>query len=245
MAKRGIPVLKKPGGNFCPGCGHNIFHRLICEVIEELGYENNQMMCFAIGCACNHAAVFNGEYTMGPHGRPASVATGVKRTNREMLVTTYQGDGDAYVIGLQDTFNAAYRNERITQFVVNNPCFAMTGGQMGWTTLPGQKTATSQTGRDTDTTGDPLKFPELVRNDFGAAYAARGAVHNPKEIRKTKGYIRQALEAQIAGEGYSVVEVVSICPTNWHMSVDQSIAFLENEVLGAFELGEIVKRRGE
>lgn len=239
-----MPVLKTAGSKFCPGCGHNIFNRLIAEVIEELGYENNSIMCLAIGCASNHNGDYNGCSTNGPHGRPAAVATGIKRTNPEILTVTYQGDGDAYVIGLQETFNAAYRNENITQFVINNSVFAMTGGQMGWTSLPGQVTVTSKQGRDCATTGYPLRMPELIANEFQPAYVARGAVHTPAEINKTKKYIRQALEAQLNGEGYSIVEVLSICPTNWYMSEDEAVNYLETKMVEQFPLGVIKERKG-
>lgn len=237
-----MPALKTAGSKFCAGCGHNIFNRLIAEVIEELGYVDQSYMCMAIGCTSNHNSDYLGCCINGPHGRPAAVATGIKRTNPEILTFTYQGDGDAYVIGLQETFNAAYRCENITQFVLNNSVFAMTGGQMGWTSLPGQVTITSRNGRDCSTTGYPLKMPELIVNSFKPAFVARGALFSPAEITKTKKYIRQALTAQLNGEGYSLVEVLSICPTNWYMTEQESVEYLKEKMVPVFPLG-ILKDR--
>jgi 2-oxoglutarate ferredoxin oxidoreductase subunit beta len=160
-------------------------------------------------------------------------------------VFSYQGDGDAYTIGIAETLNAAYRNEKICVFVVNNGNFGMTGGQMAWTTLEGQKTATSPMGRNCDLTGYPIKVPELIANSFNVAYVARGAVTTPKEINKLKSYIRNAFEAQMNGEGYSLIEVMSTCPTNWGLDPIEANKRLVEVVIPYYELGELKKRGGE
>ena len=178
------------------------------------------------------------------HGRAAAVAQGMKKVRPDNFVFTYQGDGDAYNIGLAETLNAAYRNENICVFTINNSNFGMTGGQMSWTTMPGQKTATSPKGRDCDLTGIPLTVPELNAYSFTPAYVARGAVTTPAEINKLKGYIKNAFEAQLNHEGYSMVEVMCSCPTNWGMDAVAAKQRLIDEVIPYYQLGEI-KKRGE
>ena len=179
-----------------------------------------------------------------PHGRAAAVATGMRRAEPDKFIFTYQGDGDAYNIGLAETLNAAYRNENICVFTVNNSNFGMTGGQMSWTTMPGQVTATSPNGRDTNLTGMPIKIPELIAYSFQPAYVARGAVGTPADINRLKGYIRNAFEAQLNHEGYSMVEVMCSCPTNWGMDAVKAKQHLLDDVLKYYQLGEI-KKRGE
>ena len=180
-----------------------------------------------------------------PHGRAAAVATGMKRALPDVTVFTYQGDGDAYTIGIAETLNAAYRNENICAFVVNNCNFGMTGGQLSWTTMPGQVTTTSSHGRDTVHTGMPIKIPEMIASSFQTAYVARGTVINAKEINRLKGYIKNAIQAQIAGEGHSLVEVLSPCPTNWHMSAMDAMDHIERNILPYYTLGEFQKREGK
>ena len=166
----------------------------------------------------------------------------MKVARPDLLSIAYQGDGDAYVIGLAETLNAAYRSEPITVFVINNNNFAMTGGQMSWTTMPGQVTTTSAHGRDTDLTGMPIRVPEIAASFSDVAYVARGSVHSAKEINRLKGYVRNAIEAQLSGEGYALVEVLCQCPTNWGMSVEKSIQWMEKEVVPYYELGELKGR---
>lgn len=229
----------------CPGCGHGIVIRLIQEVIEELGQENNQIGILGVGCICTGAPALKIDRFQAAHGRAAATAEGVKRVRPEVLVFTYQGDGDAYTIGIAESLNAAYRNENITQIVINNTNFGMTGGQMSWTTLPGQLTETTKYGRDCELTGLPFHFPEMVATSkgFHVAYAARGAVVDAVSINKTKKMIKNALEAQLNGEGYSVVEILSACPTNWHMTPQQCNERIKAAVEEEYPIGEF-KTRG-
>ena len=242
---RTTPVMVSIHNTFCPGCGHGILNRLIAEVIEENGYEKKTILTLGVGCSCNMNFSWNGDKIQCAHGRGASTATGVKVARPDLLSVAYQGDGDAYVIGLAETLNAAYRNEPITVFVVNNNNFAMTGGQMSWTTMPGQVTTTSVDGRNTEETGLPIKVPEIVAGFPNVAYVARGSVHSAKEINRLRGYVKNAIEAQLNGEGYSLVEVLCQCPTNWGMNVQQSVEWMEKEVVPYYNLGELKERKGE
>ncbi len=234
-------IIDKPM-NFCPGCGHGIIIRLICEVLEELGQDNNVIFPIGVGCSSNLGGGLVADRFHCSHGRAAAVASGMKAVSPENIIVSYQGDGDAYSIGIAETINAAYRNENITVVTVNNTNFGMTGGQMSWTTMPKQKTTTSQLGRDCDKTGYPMKFPELVASQFNIAYAARGSVHSPASINKTKSYIKKAIESQMNNEGYSVVEVMSPCPVNWNMTPVEAMDRIKNELIDYFELGEFKQR---
>ncbi len=239
------PAVIKGPYSFCAGCSHGTFYRLIQECVEELGYAKRQILVMGVGCNCNLA--FSKTDTVdkfqSAHGRAAASATGIKRMRPDLLVMTYQGDGDCGVIGLGETLNAAYRNEKITVFTVNNLNFGMTGGQMSWTTLPGQKTATSVKGRDCDTTGYPIHLPEMIAGQLHPAYVARCAVYDAKTVAQAKRYIRNALEAQISGEGYSMVELLGVCPTNWGLSPLKAAERLKTEALAEYPLGEF-KTRG-
>lgn len=245
MAEKRIPEVVNIPHGFCSGCGHGIINRLIGEVIEETGFQKKTIMTLGVGCSCNMNDNWRVDVIQTAHGRAAACATGVKIAKPELLSIAYQGDGDAYVIGLAETLNAAYRNTPITVFTVNNNNFAMTGGQMSWTTMPGQKTATSPAGRDPYTTGFPIKVPEIISDFQNVAYVARGSVHNAKEINNLKKYIKNAIEAQINGEGYSMVEILAPCPTNWGLSVEKSIEWMEKEVLPYFNLGVLKERKGK
>ena len=229
---------------FCAGCGHGIVTRLIAEVLEELDQTENFIFTLGVGCSCNIHHFFKGDKLQCAHGRAAAMATGMKRVSPDTIIMTYQGDGDASAIGIAETLNAAYRNEKITAFVINNALFGMTGGQMSWTTLPGMKTKTSVTGRDCSVTGEPMKLVELISSQFKVAYAARGSVHTAKDINKTKKYIKNALEAQLAGEGYSIVEFLSPCPTNLGIPPFDSLEWVKNKMLPYFPTGEFTPRRG-
>lgn len=239
---RKIPELTARPTTFCPGCGHGILTRLLGECLTELGQDKNVITAIGVGCSCIFDTAYQGDMLQAPHGRGGAVATGIKRARPDVTVVAYQGDGDAYTIGLAETLNAAYRNENISVFVVNNCNFGMTGGQMSWTTMPGQVTATSVKGRDCAHTGIPIKVPEMIASSFEAAYVARGTVTDAKHIRQLKGYIKHALETQIRGEGYSLVEIVSPCPTNWHMSALEAIDHIEKNVLPYYTLGEFRKK---
>ncbi len=212
--------------------------------LEEYGLDKKVIAAIGVGCSCHLKSGINIDLVQSPHGRAAAVATGIRRAEPDMFVFTYQGDGDAYNIGIAETLNAAYRNENICVFTINNGNFGMTGGQMSWTTMPGQVTATSPVGRDTELTGIPIKVPELIAYSFRPAYVARGAVTTPAEINRLKGYIKNAFEAQLNHEGYSMIEVMCSCPTNWHMDPISAKQRLIDEVIPYYQLGEI-KKRGE
>lgn len=245
MAKeRRVPDIIDRPMSFCPGCGHGIVIRLICECLEEIGEAGNVIFPIGVGCSSNLGGGLKVDRLHCPHGRASAVATGMKRVSPENMIVAYQGDGDAYAIGLAETFNAAYRNEKFTCVTINNTNFGMTGGQMSWTTLPGQSTSTCQAGRDIGLTGAPLKFPEIVASQLQVAYVARGSVSSPAKINRLKGYLKNALEAQQAGEGYSLVEVLSPCPINWGLSPVKAMERLDKEVESYFPLGEL-RPRGE
>lgn len=229
---------------FCPGCGHGVLTRLICECLEEFKQEKNTIAAIGVGCSCHLKSAIDCDLIQSPHGRAAAVATGIRRAESDKFVFSYQGDGDAYNIGIAETLNAAYRNENICVFVVNNNNFGMTGGQMSWCTMEGQKTATSPNGRDITQTGAPIRIPEMIAYSFNPAYVARGAITTPAEINRLKGYIRNAFEAQINHEGYSLVEVMSICPTNWGMDPLTAQKHLTENILPYYQVGEF-KKRGE
>ena len=243
MAPKKIPELVNAPHVFCPGCGHGIANRVIAEVIEEVGYAQKTIMTLGVGCSCNMSDHWKCDVLQTAHGRGAACATGVKVARPDLLSIAYQGDGDAYVIGLSETLNAAYRNTPITVFVINNNNFAMTGGQMSWTTMPGQITATSPAGRDVAKTGFPIRVPEIIADFENIAYVARGSVHSVKEIHKLRRYIKNAVEAQLSGEGYSLVEILAPCPTNWGMDIEASINWMEKTVLPYYKLGELKNRR--
>ncbi len=241
VSRKTPAIIDKPT-SFCPGCGHGIVIRLIAECLEELGQESNVIFPIGVGCSSLLGGGLVADRLHCPHGRASAVATGMKRIKPEVTVIAYQGDGDAYSIGIAETLNAAYRNENITMIAINNTNFGMTGGQMSWTTMPGQKTTTSPKGRDCAVTGNPIRFPELVASQFNVAYAARGAVTSPKRVNAVKKYIKNALQAQINKEGYSTVEVLSPCPTNWGLDVMQSMKRIEEEIIPYYPLGEFKKR---
>lgn len=246
MAKsRKIPEIANNPSSFCPGCGHGIVIRLITECLDELNQDKNIIFGIGVGCSSLLGGVLKTDRLHCLHGRSSAVCTGMKRVSPNNIVVSYQGDGDAYSIGLAETTSAAYRNENFTVIVVNNTNYGMTGGQMSNTTMPGQKTTTTPLGRNCSVTGSPIKFPELVKNQFDVAYVARGAVNTPSNINKLKSYIKNALEAQLNGEGYSVVEVLSPCPTNWGMTPLQSMDRIEKEIIPYYPLGEFKTREAK
>jgi len=244
MAKaRKVPAIIDNPMSFCPGCGHGIVIRLITECLEELGQDQNLIFALGVGCSSLLGGGLVTDRLHCPHGRASAVATGMKRVQPENTIVAYQGDGDAYSIGIAETINAAYRNENFTMIAINNTNYGMTGGQMSWTTMPGQVTTTSPLGRDCEITGNPLKFPELVASQFDVAFAARGAVTTPKNVNKLKKYIKNGLEAQLNGEGYSVIEVLSPCPTNWKLSPLNSMKRIEEELIPYYPLGVFKERK--
>ena len=223
--------------HYCPGCTHGIIHRLVAEVIDELGIEGKTIGVAPVGCSVMAYNYFTVDFVQAAHGRAPAVATGVKRSDPENIVFTYQGDGDLAAIGTAETVHAAARRENITVIFVNNAIYGMTGGQMAPTTLPGQVTQTSPYGRDTSTVGFPVKVCEMLQNVDGAAYLERVAVNNVKNIRNAKKAIKKAFQNQIDGKGFSLVEVLSTCPTNWGMSPEKALTWLEDNMIPYYPLG--------
>jgi 2-oxoglutarate ferredoxin oxidoreductase subunit beta len=226
---------------YCAGCGHGVIHRIITELIDEMGLRERAIITNPVGCAIWADLYFDFDSVQPPHGRTPAAATGIKRMLPDHLVICYQGDGDMAAIGAAEMLHAANRGEKFTTIFVNNAIYGMTGGQMAPTTLIGQKAATAPRGRDPDTAGMgyPIRVSELLATLEGARYIARGAVNNPANIRKTKTYIRKALEAQMQGIGFTMVEVLSTCPTNWGMDPVKSVEWLEKDMIPVFPLGEI------
>ena len=223
--------------HYCPGCTHGIIHRLVAEVIDELGIEGKTIGVAPVGCSVMAYNYFTVDFVQAAHGRAPAVATGVKRSDPENIVFTYQGDGDLAAIGTAETVHAAARRENITVIFVNNAIYGMTGGQMAPTTLPGQVTQTSPYGRDTGTVGFPVKVCEMLQNVDGAAYLERVAVNNVKNIRNAKKAIKKAFQNQLEGKGFSLVEVLSTCPTNWGMSPEKALGWLEDNMIPYYPLG--------
>lgn len=247
MAKKMPKGVTKQMG-FCPGCGHGIIVRLIAECVEELGIEKNFIFNIGVGCSSLIEHSIDFDYCVASHGGNGAISSAQKRLLPETVILNYQGDGDCYVIGLSETLNCAYRNENVTTIAINNTNFGMTGGQMAWTSMPGQKTATSVNGRDVNKTGKPIKVPELIAysDSFDTAFVARGTLTTPAEINKTKGYIKKALMCQMENKGHSLVEILSPCPTNWHMESDPTEALdrITEELVPYYPLG-IMKEKKE
>ena len=233
------PTMVSIPNHFCPGCGHGILNRLIAEVIEEKGYEKKTILTLGVGCSCNMNGSWNGDKIQTAHGRAASTATGVKVARPDLLSIAYQGDGDAYVIGLAETLNAAYRSEPITVFVINNNNFAMTGGQMSPCTLEGAKTATTPYGRRTDLNGFPLRVANMVSLLDGTCYVTRQAVHTTAAVRKAKAAIRKAFLNARGKMGTSFVEVVATCSSGWKMSPAKSNQWMVDNMFAHYPLGDI------
>lgn len=228
--------------SFCPGCGHGIVVRLVAEVIEEMNLSQDAIGVLAVGCSCLTNRTLSIDLLQAAHGRAPASAAAIKRCRADKLVFTYQGDGDATSIGISETLYTAQRNENITQIIVNNGVYGMTGGQLSPTTLVGQKTTTSVKGRDPHFSGLPLNILELLK-EFPVSFLARGSVHDASNIAKSKKYIRTAFENQMASNGYSCVEILSPCPTNWHLSPLKSMSRIPEEVIPYYPLG-VVKKGG-
>ena len=223
--------------HYCPGCTHGIIHRLVAESLAELGVLDKTVGVASVGCSVFSYNYFNCDMIQAAHGRAPAVATGAKRANPEKVVFTYQGDGDLAAIGTAETVHAAARNENITIIFVNNAIYGMTGGQMAPTTLPNQITQTSPYGRDTTVVGYPVKVCEMLSQITGASYLERVAVNNVKNIRAAKKAIKHAFENQIAGKGFSLIEVLSTCPTNWGLSPNEAIKWLDENMETYYPLG--------
>lgn len=223
--------------HYCAGCTHGIIHRLVAEVIDELGIMDKTVGVAPVGCSILQYNYFAFDYVEASHGRAPAVATGIKRTLPDNIVFTYQGDGDLAAIGTAETVHVASRRENITTIFVNNCIYGMTGGQMAPTTLPGQVTETSPYGRDTKTAGFPVKVSEMLAALEGPVYIERVSVHNVPSVMKAKKAIKKAFEIQLAGKGFSFVEVLSNCPTNWGKSPEESMKWLEENMLPYYPLG--------
>lgn len=223
--------------HYCPGCTHGIIHRLVAEVLEELDVLGKAIGVAPVGCGVFAYEYFNCDMHEAAHGRAPAVATGIKRVLPESVVFTYQGDGDLAAIGTAEIVHAAHRGEKITTIFVNNTIYGMTGGQMAPTTLIGQKTTTSPEGRKEELVGKPIRMSELLATIDGAAFVERVSVHNVANIRKAKKAIRKAFETQIAGQGFSIVEVLSTCPTNWGLTAIEAMKWLEDNMIPYYPLG--------
>jgi 2-oxoglutarate ferredoxin oxidoreductase subunit beta len=225
--------------HYCPGCGHGVVHRLIAEVVDELGIRERVVGVAPVGCAVLAYDYFNFDVTEAAHGRPPAVATGMKRARPDLIVFTYQGDGDLAAIGTAETIHAANRGEKITVIFVNNGVYGMTGGQMAPTTLLDQWTKTTPRGRLFEEAGPPLKVCEMLAPLDGTAFIARSALDKPANILKTRQYIKHAFLNQIEGEGFSLVEVLSPCPVYWRLSPVESIRRITEVVIPQFPVGII------
>lgn len=223
--------------HYCPGCTHGIVHRLVAENIEEMGLENRAVGVAPVGCAVFAYKYFNCDMMEAAHGRAPAVATGIKRVCPEDLVFTYQGDGDLASIGTAEVVHAAARGENITVIFINNAIYGMTGGQMAPTTLVGQVTTTSPYGRNQETQGMPVNIAEMLATLDGAYYVERTSVHDVPNIIKTKKAIKKAFEYQMAGKGFSLVEVLSTCPTNWGLSPVEALNWLKENMIPQYPLG--------
>lgn len=231
-------TLTRVSTHYCPGCGHGITHRLTAEVIDELGIREKTVVVAPVGCAVLLYNYFDLDSYEAAHGRAPAIATGCKRVHPELTVFTYQGDGDLAAIGTAETVHAAARGEKITTIFVNNAIYGMTAGQMAPTTLIGQKTTTTPEGRTAERAGYPIRVCEMLATLEGAAYVARVSVSNPKNVVQAKKAIRKAFETQIRGLGYSIVEILSQCPTNWHMTPAESAKWVDEKMAAYFPLGE-------
>ncbi|MBE7059965.1 MAG: 2-oxoglutarate oxidoreductase [Ruminococcaceae bacterium] len=223
--------------HYCPGCTHGIIHRLVAEAIDDLGIQGRTIGVASVGCSVMAYNYFDVDMVQAAHGRAPAVATGVKRSDPNNIVFTYQGDGDLAAIGTAETVHSAARGENITVIFVNNAIYGMTGGQMAPTTLPGQVTQTSPYGRDVKTVGYPVKICEMLSQLDGATYLERVAVNNVKNIKNAKRAIKKAFQNQVEGKGFSLIEVVSTCPTNWGMEPTKALKWLEENMIPYYPLG--------
>jgi 2-oxoglutarate ferredoxin oxidoreductase subunit beta len=231
-------TLRSVGTHYCPGCGHGIAHRLVAEVIDELGIREQTVGVAPVGCSVFLYNYLDVDMYEAAHGRGPAIATGCKRVHPDLVVFTYQGDGDLAAIGTAETVHAAARGEKITTIFINNAIYGMTGGQMAPTSLLGQKTTTTPSGRLSERAGYPIRMSELLATLEGAAYIARVAVSSAKYVVQAKRAIKRAFETQLKGLGYSLVEVLSQCPTDWHMTPAEATKWVEEKMMTYYPLGE-------
>jgi len=244
-------VFKKPNAladvstHYCPGCTHGIIHRLVAEAIDALGIEGTTVGVAPVGCSVMAYNYFNCDMVEAAHGRAPAVATGLKRAMPDNIIFTYQGDGDLASIGMAETVHSAARNENITIIFVNNAIYGMTGGQMAPTSLPGQITQTSPYGRDTNHCGFPVRVSEMLAQLEGPEYIERVAVNNVKNIRNAKKAIEKAFRNQVEKKGFSLIEVVSTCPTNWGLTPTDALKWVDEKMLPYYPLGVYKDRSAE
>ncbi len=231
-------ALAEAHTHYCPGCTHGIAHRLIAEAIDELGIQERTILVAPVGCSVFAYHYFNVDACEAAHGRAPAMATGIKRVHPDNVVITYQGDGDLAAIGTSEIIHAAARGENITTIFINNAIYGMTGGQMAPTTLPGQKTTSTPFGRDVEIAGFPIRMSELLATLPGAAYVVRRSLHDVKEIRKAKKAILTALKVQLNGLGFSMVELLSSCPTNWGLTPEEALKWIEEAMIPYYPLGD-------
>ncbi len=225
--------------HYCPGCGHGIIHRVMCEVIDELGIREKTVAVAPVGCAVLAYDYWNFDAIEAAHGRTPALATGIKRVLPDRVVFTYQGDGDLAAIGTAEIIHAGNRGEDLSVFFVNNGVYGMTGGQMAPTTLIGQTTSTSQFTRRPDKEGYPLKILEMMALLPGVVYLERTSIHSPAEVLKTRAAIKRSFETQLAGKGFSMVEILSPCPTYWGMDPARSMERIREKVIQQYPLGVV------
>jgi 2-oxoglutarate ferredoxin oxidoreductase subunit beta len=238
-------LLTDRSTHYCPGCGHGVVHRLIAEVLGEMGLGSRTIAVAPVGCAVFVYDYIGVDFVEAPHGRAPAVATGIRRVRPDAFVLTYQGDGDLAAIGTAEIIHAAGRGELLTAVFVNNGIYGMTGGQMAPTTLLGQRSTSSPNGRDAALDGYPIPMTEMLAVMPGVAYAARGSVADAPAIGRTKQYLRRACEIQLEGRGFAIVEVISNCPVGWRMTPTESMERLRDVVAKQYRPGVIVDRTKE
>ena len=236
-------VVAERTANWCPGCGHGIVARVLAEVLESMGLEEQVIMALDVACGAMIGGGFKINTIGAAHGRPIITAAGAKRARPDAVVIAHAGDGSAYSIGMESTIHCALRNENILALVVNNAVFGMTGGQMSPESLPGQRTTSSPAGRDVAKNGSPFDVAKGL-GQFDIAYLARGSVDSPAEIMKTEKMLRKALQKQLNGEGFCLVEVLSPCPTNWNMEPVASMDYIRSTMKEYYPTGEFVDKGG-
>jgi 2-oxoglutarate ferredoxin oxidoreductase subunit beta len=231
-------ALTETHTHYCPGCTHGVAHRILAEALDELGLREKTILVAPVGCSVFAYKFFDVDACVAAHGRAPAMATGIKRVLPENIVITYQGDGDLASIGAAEILHTAARGENITTIFINNAIYGMTGGQMAPTSLPGQVTTSSPTGRDSHTSGYPLHIAELLAQVKGTAYIVRCSLHDIANIRKAKKAIITALKVQMNGHGFSLVELLSNCPTNWGMTPEASLDWIRDAMLPEYPLGD-------
>lgn len=244
IIEQGNVVYRRPDAlsdawtHYCPGCTHGIIHRLIAEAIDELGIREKTILVAPVGCSVLMYHYFNVDAVEAAHGRAPAMATGLKRTQPDKVVFTYQGDGDLAAIGTAEIIHAANRGEQITVFFVNNAVYGMTSGQMAPTTLPGMVTTSSPDGRDVRVHGHPIRMAEIIAGLPGTCYVVRRSVYDARTIRQAKKAVVTAFKTQLAGLGFSMIEFLSSCPTNWHMTPPDALKWIRDTMVPYFPLGD-------